>query len=70
MQSVDGPERNLIVLLMGGPYDGQDIVVSKAEWAQGCLIRNGYHYASEATTLGVSSSSSGQRIFSWVDPAL
>lgn len=70
MQSVGGPERNLIVLLTGGPYDGQDIVVSKEEWAEGCLTRNGYRYTSEAITLGVGPSPSCVRIFTWVGLAL
>lgn len=68
MQSADSPGRQLIVLLVGGPYDRQDIVVSKEEWVQGSLIRNGYRYASETITPAVSPSSSGMRIFTWVDP--
>lgn len=68
MQSMSGPERQFIVLLVGGPYDGQDIVVSKEEWAQGSLIRNGYRYASKTIPACVSPGSSGIRIFTWVDP--
>lgn len=69
MQIVVGPERPLIVLLVGGPYDGQDIVVSKEEWRQGSLIRNGYRYASERTTPDAGASSVEMRTFTWMDPA-
>lgn len=69
MRSVVGPERQLIVLLVGGPYDGQDIVVSKEEWTRGSLIRNGYRYAAESMTPAAGAGSIGMRIFTWVDPA-
>jgi hypothetical protein len=29
-----------VVLLVGGPFDGQDIMVSVEEWAKGRLVRN------------------------------
>ena len=69
MKSGVGSERLLIVLLVGGPYDGQDIVISKEEWAQGSLTRNRYRYASDSITPGVGRSSSGAQIFTWVDSA-
>jgi len=68
VQRLAYPERQLIVLLMGGPYDGQDIVVSKEERMQGSLMRNGYRYASEDMTSDAGASSGAMRIFSWVDP--
>lgn len=67
MRSVADPERQLIVLLVGGPYDGQDIGLSKDEWAQGSLIRNGYRYASEVIAPGVGHYSGEVRIFTFVD---
>ena len=67
---MSGPERQSIVLLVGGPYDGQDIAVSIEEWMRGSLIRNGYRYVSETGTFsGAGSGSSGIRIFTCVDPA-
>jgi len=69
VQRVVGPEGQLIVLLAGGPYDGQDIVISKEEWAQGSLIRNGCGYASAIIMPDVSPSSGEMRIFTCVDPA-
>lgn len=70
MQPVSGPERQPIVLLVGGPYDGQDIAVSVEEWTRGSLIRNGYRYVSETGTPGgAGPGSSGLRIFTCVDPA-
>lgn len=69
MQSVVGPERQLVVLLIGGPYDGQDIVVSKEEWKQGSLIRNGYRYASKSEMPDAGAGSAGMRTFTWMDPA-
>ena len=69
MQSTSGPQLQLIVLLVGGPYDGQDIAVSEEEWAQGSLIRNRHRYASDTLAACVSPGSSGMRIFTWVDSA-
>lgn len=34
-----------IVLLVGGPYDGQDIVVTHEEWITGTLIRHKFAYS-------------------------
>ena len=69
VESVSGPKRQRIALLVGGPYDGQDIVVSKEQWAQGRLTRNGYRYASKTATPGVGHGSGELPIFNWVDPA-
>ncbi|KAF1710748.1 hypothetical protein CSC73_03990 [Pseudoxanthomonas sacheonensis] len=69
VKNVVGPERQSIVLLVGGPYDGQDIVVTKEEWTQDSLMRNGHRYASESIAPGVGPNAGGMRIFTWVDPA-
>lgn len=56
-----------IVLLVGGPFDGQDISVSQEEWILGVLVRARYRYEAVATSAGFPVSSTGTRTYTVVD---
>jgi hypothetical protein len=58
-----------IVLLVGGPFDGQDIAVSQEEWILGALERARYRYEAVATSAGFQPSSMGTRIYAIADSA-
>ena len=60
--------RKRIVLLKGGPYDGQDIPVTNEEWAQGVLIRLGQWYVSQVPNPATAEVRSGSEVFTWVVP--
>lgn len=53
------PSRSFVVLLIGGPYDGQDIVVTIEEWINGTLLRHKRKYIAKGP-LPSSKSGSGQ----------
>ena len=57
-----------IVLLVGGPFDGQDIAVSQEEWILGVLVRARYRYEAVATSAGFPVSSTGTRIYTVDQP--
>ena len=60
--AVPGVEDRLhIVLLVGGPYDGQDIVVTREEWISGTLIRHNFIYSISGGSEGERRSSSSLR---------
>ena len=54
-------DRFHIVLLVGGPYDGQDIVVTREEWIAGTLIRHSFIYSMSGGSEGEWRSSSSLR---------
>lgn len=53
--------RSLVVLLIGGPYDGQDIVVTPEEWMSGTLLRHKCRYAAKERPPASKSSSGALR---------
>lgn len=65
---VSVPERLLIVLLKGGPFDGQDVVVSPREWDEGDVCRYKHRYLASASSMKDVRSAEGMRIFHWAEP--
>lgn len=68
MRRVKKSDRELIVLLKGGPYDGQDIRVAKEEWMQGTLTRQGHRYVAQIPDPAADTVRAGSKVFTWVAP--
>jgi hypothetical protein len=65
--STAGIQGRMSVELRGGPFDRQDILVSKDEYASGTFLRNSQRYVAsdppETTWVGASL----VRVFHWID---
>ena len=59
-----------VALLIGGPYDQQDILVSAREWADGTLARAGSRYESNGLLEPPACGNSHVRAYLFVDVAM
>lgn len=63
------PERHLLVMLLDGPYDGQDIRATNAELTQGVIVRSNHVYVRSGlnSTRGIASVT--MPLFRWLEEA-
>ncbi|HEX7801758.1 MAG TPA: hypothetical protein VF471_03240 [Pseudoxanthomonas sp.] len=63
------PEYRFVVMLLDGPYDGQDIRVTNAELTQGVIVRSNHMYVRSGFTSTRGITSATMPLFRWLEEA-
>ena len=63
------PEYRFVVMLLDGPYDGQDIRATSVELTQGVIVRSNHMYVRSGFTSTRGITSATMPLFRWLEEA-